>query len=61
MSSGGGIARADVAAVAVAALFDDNAHRVTLEIANARPERDAPLAEQLAGAFQGLAQDAALE
>jgi hypothetical protein len=58
MGSGGGIARADVAAVAVAALFDDDADRVTLEI-NSRGA-DAAEAEQLANVFKGLTRDAPL-
>jgi uncharacterized protein YbjT (DUF2867 family) len=57
MSSGGGISRADVAAVAIAALFDDAAHRVTLEI-NSRGA-DAAEAEQLASVFKGLVPDEA--
>lgn len=56
MSNGGGIARADVAAVAVAALFDDAADGVTLEICGLRPA--APQAEgQLASLFRGLQRD----
>ena len=56
MKNGGGIARADVAAVAIAALFDDAADGVTLEICGARPA--APQTEgQLAALFRGLQRD----
>ena len=56
MVNAGAIARADVAAVAVAALFDDAAECVTLEICGVRPV--APPAEgQLGVLFRGLQRD----
>lgn len=56
LSGGGGIARSDVASVAVAALFDDAAHGVTLEICGLRPA--APKIEgQLDKLFAGLKHD----
>ena len=56
MQNAGAIARADVAAVAVAALFDDAAECVTLEICGMKPA--APAAEgQLEALFRGLQRD----
>ena len=56
LSGGGGISRADVAAVAIAALLDDAADGVTLEICGLRPA--APRVEgQLASLFRGLKRD----
>jgi uncharacterized protein YbjT (DUF2867 family) len=59
MSGGGGISRADVAALAVAALHDDAADCVTLEVMGASPAAPA-VPDQLATAFKGLKRDAPL-
>ena len=56
LSGGGGIARADVAAVAVAAVFDDAADGVTMEICGMRPPAP-PVEGQLASLFRGLKRD----
>jgi hypothetical protein len=56
IGSGSGVARADVAALALAALWDEAAHRVTLEVVDARPAAPAP-PDQLATAFKGLRAD----
>lgn len=62
--SSGSVARADVAAVCVAALTDPAARGVTLELVAAKEGGDAggagavaPLAEQIAGLFKGLKPD----
>jgi uncharacterized protein YbjT (DUF2867 family) len=48
-TGGNGIARADVAALAIAALSDEAAHRVTVEVVDAAPA--APAVEGQAGLF----------
>lgn len=64
--SSGSVARADVAAVCVAALSDPAARGVTMELVAAKDSGSgdggavvAPLAQQLAGIFKGLKSDAA--
>ena len=48
-TGGNGIARADVASLAIAALSDEAAHRVTVEVVDAAPA--APAVEGQAGLF----------
>ena len=56
-TGGNGIARADVAALAIAALEGEDAHRVTVEVVDVAPAQPA-VAGQAARFFAGLVKDA---
>ena len=62
MKGGGGIPLAEVAAIAVAALFDSGADRVTFEVTRTSPPEPPSTAQQmyggrLAAVFRGLVKD----